>query len=30
MPAENTAFGLFNGHEAEVGCIDLNEQATRP
>jgi len=26
-PAENTAFGLVNGHEAEVGYIDLNELA---
>ena len=26
--AENTAFGLVNGHEAEVGYIDLNELAT--
>ena len=27
-PAENTAFGLVNGHEAEIGYIDLNELAT--
>jgi hypothetical protein len=26
-PAENTAFGLVNGHEAELGYIDLNELA---
>jgi hypothetical protein len=27
-PAENTAFGLVNGHEVECGYIDLNELAT--
>ncbi len=26
-PTNNTAFGLVNGHEAEVGYIDLNELA---
>jgi len=26
-PAENIAFGLVNGHEPELGYIDLNERA---
>jgi hypothetical protein len=26
-PTNNTAFGLVNGHEAEIGYIDLNELA---
>ena len=26
-PTNNTAFGLVNGHEAELGYIDLNELA---
>jgi len=26
-PTENTAFGLVNGHETEVGYIDINELA---
>jgi hypothetical protein len=27
-PTNNTAFGLVNGHEAEIGYIDLNELST--